>query len=293
MVEKRQLEVRRIGLLVKPKLKAAGAVIERLSHFLSERGVQLVAEQVAQEMAPACRAQFMAREELAALVDLLIVLGGDGTMLAAARLVKDRDTPVLGVNFGGLGYLTEFALDDLIPALQSIFTNEAVVNSRMMLDASVYRNSEPVAEFSVLNDAVVNKSALARIIEIECQVEERYVTTFRADGMIVSTPTGSTAYSLAAGGPIVHPAMSAIIITPICPHKLTNRPLVVPGEARVRLKLKTAREEVTLTLDGQLGFGLEVGDEVIINRSARTFNIVQPSNKNFFQVLRDKLHWGR
>jgi NAD+ kinase len=253
----------------------------------------MVAEEVVQDMAPACRARFINRDELASLVDLLIVLGGDGTMLAAARLVKDRNTPVLGVNFGGLGYLTEFTLDELFPALESIFTSDVTVDPRMMLDAVVYREGKAVADFAVLNDAVVNKSALARIVEIECQIEDRYVTTFRADGIIVSTPTGSTAYSLAAGGPIVHPAMSAIIITPICPHMLTNRPLVVPGDAHVKLKLKTAREEVTLTLDGQLGFGLEVGDEVVIGKSAKTFNIVQPFNKNYFQLLRDKLYWGR
>jgi NAD+ kinase len=150
-----------------------------------------------------------------------------------------------------------------------------------------------VAEYSVLNDAVVNKSALARIIQIECWIDGALVTTFRADGLIVSTPTGSTAYSLSAGGPIVHPAVAAIVITPICPHMLTNRPLVISDESEVRLTVRTPREEVTLTLDGQVGFALQVEDEVIVRRSAKTFDLVSPMNKNYFQVLRDKLYWGK
>jgi len=293
MSEGQKLKLRRVGLLVKPKIKGASAIIERLSEVLSAHGVQLIAEQIVQEMAPACRAEFTAREKLPPLVDLLIVLGGDGTMLAASRLIKDRQIPILGVNFGGLGYLTEFTLDELFPALDSIFGGDVAIDSRMMLDAFVFREGQQVAEYSVLNDAVVNKSALARIIQIECQIDGHYVTTFRADGIIVSTPTGSTAYSLAAGGPIIYPSMSAIIIAPICPHMLTNRPLVVSDEAEVKLALKTAREEVTLTLDGQVGFALQAGDEVVAKKSARTFDLIRPINKNYFQVLRDKLHWGK
>ncbi len=293
MLERRKLHIERVGLMVKPKIREAGPVIERLSRFFTERGVELVAEPIVEEMAPGCRATVRPREDLPAVVDLLIVLGGDGTMLAAARLIGGRRIPVLGVNFGGLGYLTEFTLEEVFPTLERLLTEDALIDSRLMLDAVVYRAGRCVAEYSVLNDAVVNKSALARIIQIECWIDGALVTTFRADGLIVSTPTGSTAYSLSAGGPIVHPAVAAIVITPICPHMLTNRPLVISSESEVRLTVRTPREEVTLTLDGQVGFALQVEDEVIVRRSAKTFDLVSPVNKNYFQVLRDKLYWGK
>lgn len=293
MIQMRRLDIHRVGLLVKPKITGADPVIEKLSQILEAHGAELWAEEIVEKMSPHCRAQFVSREELASSVDLLIVLGGDGTMLAASRLVGERRIPVLGVNFGGLGYLTEFTLDELFPMVEALFTGEVAIDSRMRLDAGVSREGRAVAQYCVLNDAVVNKSALARMIEIECFVDAHYVTTFRADGIIVSTPTGSTAYSLSAGGPIVHPAVSAIIITPICPHMLTNRPLVISDESEVMLRLRTAREEVTLTLDGQVGFALQAGDEVRARKSARMFDLICPMNKNYFQVLRDKLHWGR
>jgi NAD+ kinase len=293
MLERRQLRIRRVGLMVKPKIKGAGPIIERLSDFLDERGLELLAEPIVAEMAPGCRARLVPREELSATIDLLMVLGGDGTMLAAARLIGGQRIPVLGINFGGLGYLTEFTLEEVFPALERVVAGEALVDSRMMLDAIVQRAGRCVAEYSVLNDAVVNKSALARIIQIECWIDGAPVTTFRADGLIVSTPTGSTAYSLAAGGPIVHPSVAAIVITPICPHMLTNRPLVISDTAEVKLMLRTPREEVTLTLDGQVGFALQVEDEVIVRKSAKTFDLISPMNKNYFQVLRDKLYWGK
>ncbi|MDW8167848.1 MAG: NAD(+)/NADH kinase [Acidobacteriota bacterium] len=279
--------------MVKPKIKGAGSIIEHLSRFLAERGIELVAEPIIEEMAPGCRATLVPPEKLPSTIDLLVVMGGDGTMLAAARLMGGRRIPVLGVNFGGLGYLTEFTLEEMFPALERALMEEALVDSRMMLDAFVYRAGQCVAEYSVLNDAVVNKSALARIIQIECWIDGAPVTTFRADGLIVSTPTGSTAYSLSAGGPIVHPSVAAIVITPICPHMLTNRPLVISDQSDVKLILRTPREEVTLTLDGQVGFALQVGDEVIVHKSAKTFDLISPPNKNYFQVLRDKLYWGK
>lgn len=293
MLERRQLRLHRVGLMVKPKLKGAGPIIEHLWRFLTERGIELVAEPIVEEMAPGCGAALVPREDLPSTIDLLIVMGGDGTMLAAARLMGGRRIPVLGVNFGGLGYLTEFTLEEVFPALERLLAGEAFIDSRRMLDAFVYRAGRCVAEYSVLNDAVVNKSALARIIQIECWIDGASVTTFRADGLIVSTPTGSTAYSLSAGGPIVHPSVAAIVITPICPHMLTNRPLVISDASEVKLLLRTPREEVTLTLDGQVGFALQVEDEVVVRKSAKTFDLISPMNKNYFQVLRDKLYWGK
>jgi len=252
----------------------------------------LVAEPAVQEIAPKCQATIVPRDEIGRQVNLIIVFGGDGTMIATARSLDDPPVPVLGINFGGLGYMTEFTLEELFPALETILQGEIGVERRIMLDATVLRQRQPVTVQTVLNDVVVNKSALARIIDIECLVDEQYVTTLRADGLIVATPTGSTAYSLSAGGPIIYPTMEAILITPICPHMLTNRPLVVPHDSTVKLILRSAREEVTLTLDGQTGVALQSDDEVIVRRSQRFFDIIQPPGKDYFQVLRDKLHWG-
>ncbi|MBI3949388.1 MAG: NAD(+)/NADH kinase [Acidobacteria bacterium] len=293
MHSKRHIPLKRVGVVIKPKLKQAQALLGQLSQWLRDQSIELVAEPPVQEIAPGCHATIVAREEIARRVDLIIVFGGDGTMIATARSLNDPSVPVLGVNFGGLGYLTDFTLEELFPALETILYGEIGVERRMMLDATVLRQRQSVAVQTVLNDVVVNKSALARIIEIECLVNEQCVTTLRGDGLIVATPTGSTAYSLSAGGPIVYPTMEAILITPICPHMLTNRPLVVPPDSTVRLILRSAREEVTLTLDGQIGIALQGDDEVIIRRSQRFFEIIQPPEKNYFQVLRDKLHWGK
>ena len=226
-------------------------------------------------------------------VDLMLVLGGDGTMIATARMIGDREVPVLGVNYGGLGYLAEFRIEELYTALESILTSDYRLDTRVMLAVELLRNDETVMRSRVLNDVVINKSALARIIEIEAYLNQQFVNSFRADGLIVSTPTGSTAYNLSAGGPVIYPSMNAVVITPICPFTLSNRPIVVPDDAVIELCLKTKAEEVALTLDGQVGFPLQVEDRVRIRKSETTFNLVQPMNRNYFEVLRDKLQWGR
>jgi NAD+ kinase len=201
--------------------------------------------------------------------------------------------PVLGVNYGGLGYLAEFRIQELYSALESILSGNYRLDRRVMLAVELRRGEEPPKTSRVLNDVVINKSALARIIEIETYFDRYYVSSFRADGLIVSTPTGSTAYNLSAGGPVIFPSMNAVVITPICPFTLSNRPIVVPDNAEIELLLKTDNEEVALTLDGQVGFEMKVGDRVVIRKSRTTFNIIQPSNRNYFDVLRDKLRWGR
>jgi len=221
------------------------------------------------------------------------VLGGDGTMIGAARMVGDAGTPVLGVNFGTLGYLAEFTVEDMNAALESVLAGDYTLDRRLMLSATVGRGPEQLMHDRVLNDVVISKSALARIIEIETYLNKQFVNSFRADGLIVSTPTGSTAYNLSAGGPVIFPSMNAVVITPICPFTLSNRPIVVPDDAEIELLLKTDKEDVTLTLDGQVGFPLEVADHVKIRKSRTTFNLIQPSNRNYFDVLRDKLRWGR
>jgi NAD+ kinase len=290
---KTHLALKRIGVLVKPRLKEAANVLVDLSNWLAQRAIEMIAEPIVKTIAPQCRAIIVPREEIAQQVDLIIVLGGDGTMIATSRLMGKPSVPVLGLNFGSLGYLTEFTLDDFFPALAHILRNEVEIESRMMLDCTAGGQDRDLTRQSVLNDAVVNNSALARIIEIECLIDQNPVTTFRADGIIVASPTGSTAYSLSAGGPIIYPTMEAIIITPICPHMLTNRPLVIPDDSEVKLILRSAREKVTLTLDGQIGVRLELNDEVVIKKSEKVFNLVRPPEKNYFRLLRNKLHWGK
>jgi len=197
------------------------------------------------------------------------------------------------VNYGGLGYLAEFRIEELFAALESILAGNYKLQRRLMLSIELRRGEKIVTGNRVLNDAVVNKSALARIIEIETYLNEQFVNSFRADGLIVSTPTGSTAYNLSAGGPVIFPSMNAVVITPICPFTLSNRPIVVPDDSLIEVRLKTGNEEVALTLDGQVGFPLQVGDRIVIRKSNTTFNLIQPANRNYFDVLRDKLKWGR
>ena len=221
------------------------------------------------------------------------MLGGDGTMIATARMVGDTEVPVMGVNYGGLGYLAEFPLEDLFPALDGVLEGKYRVQQRLMLSIELWRGAELVTRNRVLNDVVVNKSALARIIEIEAYLNQQSVNLFRADGLIVATPTGSTAYNLSAGGPIIYPSMNAIVITPICPFTFSNRPIVVPDDSVIELRLVTENEEVALTLDGQVGFDLQAADRVVIRKSKTAFNLVQPPNRNYFDVLRNKLKWGR
>ena len=289
--------IKRIGLVLKPHQPDALGTICELATWVADReitlagGPEIEREQILQQTG--CSIPEVSNDKLAHDVDLLLVLGGDGTMIATARLMGDREVPVLGVNFGGLGYLAEFRIEELYSALESILSGNYRLDKRVMLDVELLRGDERVTSNRVLNDVVINKSALARIIEIEAYLNHQFVNSFRADGLIVSTPTGSTAYNLSAGGPVIYPSMNAVVITPICPFTLSNRPIVVPDDAVIELCLKTQQEEVALTLDGQVGFPLNVEDRVVIRKSATTFNLVQPMSRNYFDVLRDKLRWGR
>jgi NAD+ kinase len=236
--------------------------------------------------------RFFDLENVADDVDLIIVLGGDGTLLSAARQVRGRDVPILGVNLGSLGFLTEVSLEELPDILPRIITGNYRVSTRTMLDVTVRREGDDVFALSLLNDAVITKDALARIIDIETCVDDQYLTTFRGDGLIVSTPTGSTGYSLAAGGPILHPSLEHAVLTPICPHMLTNRPIILPKDAVIRARLMSTDERVILTLDGQVGFPLEYKDEVIVTKSRFAVNLVRSDTREYFAVLRTKLKWG-
>ncbi len=228
--------------------------------------------------------------------DLLVVLGGDGTLLGVSHLVAERDVPLLGINFGSLGFLTEVPLGELRPALERIVSGAFHCEERRMLRATVRRARRPETEEmtgDVLNDVVVTKAgAVSRIIELDVRVDGAFVSAFRADGLIVASPTGSTAYNLAAGGPILSPALAAIVVTPICPHMLTNRPLVLGDEAVIEVRLETHEVEVHVTLDGQRGTPLGPGDSVSVTRSPRRLRLVTPPSRDYYEVLRTKLRWG-
>lgn len=289
--------IKRIGIVLKPHQPDALKTMCELTTWLAGLGISLLGgpeiERDRIEQQTGCAVAEVGAEKLAASVDLILVLGGDGTMIATSRMMGDTEVPVLGVNYGGLGYLAEFRIEELFTALESILAGNYRLDRRVMLDVELKRGEEQITRNRVLNDVVINKSALARIIEIEVHLSRQFVNSFRADGLIVSTPTGSTAYNLSAGGPVVFPSMNAVVITPICPFTLSNRPIVVPDDAVIELCLKTEQEDVALTLDGQVGFPLKVDDRVVIRKSQTTFNLVQPANRNYFDVLRDKLRWGR
>jgi NAD+ kinase len=231
-------------------------------------------------------------EHVAEGTDLIIVLGGDGTLLSVARQIKGLDVPILGVNLGGLGFLTEISLEELPEMLPRVMSGSFRTSVRTMLDVTVRRANEDVFTLSFLNDAVITKDALARIIDIETYVGTDYLTTFRGDGLIVSTPTGSTGYSLAAGGPILYPSLEHVVLTPICPHMLTNRPIILPKEVLIRARLNSTDERVILTLDGQVGFPLEYLDDVVVKKSQFTVSLISSDSHTYFEVLRNKLKWG-
>ncbi len=279
-------EIRSVGIVVKPGHDEAMATAVELSGWFKDRGIIQAGEPIAAGNAPSEGTGFFD-------ADLVVVLGGDGTMISTARLLGDADMLVLGVNYGSLGYLTDFRIEEMFPALEAIIAGEYDIDRRVMLDAKQWRSGDLIAKGRVLNDVVINKAALARIIEITVNLNGLFVNSFRADGLIVSTPTGSTAYNLSAGGPIIYPSMNAVVLTPICPFTLTNRPIVVPDTAEIELILDNENEGVVLSLDGQIGYQMLVGDRIAIRKSQTTFNLVHPSNRNYFDVLRNKLKWGR
>lgn len=283
--------MRRIGIVAKTDRDEARVVVPRLLEWCAARGLSPVLEKETAGLVPATTAPAVAKPELPAQVDLLLVLGGDGTLLSMARLVGDLNVPILGVNLGGLGFLTALTADELFPALEALLRGELLVEERMMLAARVTRQGERLSEYVALNDVVITKSAMSRIINLDVSVEGQFATAYRADGLIVSTPTGSTAYCLSAGGPIVFPTMDAVVLTPICSHTLTNRPIVLPARQPIDVTLQSD-QDVMLTLDGQVGFHLKRGDRVEIRQAAARIRLLRFPQKHFFSVLRTKLKWG-
>jgi NAD+ kinase len=286
----------RVGIVAKRNKPEAVAIASQLVEWLRTKKIEAYFEgEKGKPLPPTLPEEdgkSVGREEIPGDVEMIIVLGGDGTLLSVARQVWNRNIPILGVNLGGLGFLTEITLDELYPVLERVVRDDYEVNEREVLDASVIRRGEPIAEFIVLNDAVINKGALARIIDLETTINGEYLSTFRSDGLIISTPTGSTAYNLSAGGPIVYPSLHTIIITPICPHTLTIRPIIIPDDVKIRALLKSRDEEVTLTLDGQQGFTLEFEDVVEVKKAEGRILLIKSPYRHYFELLREKLKWG-
>lgn len=280
----------KIGVFIKPDEPRAHAVANEIAQWAADKNIELLVYDRAEAIPEGARS--VSELEIAGDCGLIVALGGDGTMLGVARAINGCGTPILGVNLGTLGYLTEFSVEAAVPALEDFLKGEYEVTHRTMIDWRVIRDGQTVGSGSALNDVVVNKATLARMIEIDFSASNAAVTTYRADGLIVATPTGSTAYNLSAGGPIIYPSVGAIAIAPICPHTLTNRPLILPDTANIKLELKTHGQEVMIASDGQITVQLQVGDVVEIKKSEKTFNTIVAKGHNYFEILRSKLRWS-
>jgi NAD+ kinase len=283
--------VTRVGLIAKPDAPAAPRVIQQVLDWLAAHGVTAVLEKQTSGLVPTASVQAASKEELPGLVDLLIVLGGDGTLLSMARAVGDLGVRILGVNLGGLGFLTATTLDEMLPALDAALAGRMAIEERMLLTARLVRGGQAIGDYSALNDVVITKSAMSRIVDLAVSVGGRHATSYRADGLIISTPTGSTAYNLSTGGPILFPTMDAVVLTPIAPHTLSNRPIVIPGDERIEVTLLDD-QDVMLTMDGQVGVPLRERDTVEVQKAAARMRLLRFPHKDFFSVLRTKLKWG-
>ena len=286
----------RVGIVAKSHLREATPHLIAVEAWLASRGHETVFETATAALIPEAAGRCVAdKPALVTMVDLLLVLGGDGTLLSVADCAATANVsvPILGVNFGGLGFLTEATLPELYPSLEAALAGAVRVEERMMLRATTIRGSETRPDHLALNDVVITKAARARMTDLSVFVGDEFVTHVKADGLIVATPTGSTAYNLAAGGPIVQPVLDAIVLTPIAPHMLTNRPIVIPSSSVVRVRpMMTERDEIYVTVDGQAGYQLEAGDEVQIRCAERRVRLLRFSPRSYFDVLRQKLKWN-
>jgi NAD+ kinase len=279
-----------VGIIYKHNFGPAKRECQRLKEWFTERGITVYTEEMASR---AFISQSLEEEtNIPDTVHWVVVLGGDGTLLGAARKIGRYGVPILGINLGGLGFLAEIPLKRLYKDMERLIAGEMEVESRLMLEASVLRDNEEKCRFSVLNDVVINKGALARIINLRVSIDRRFLTTFRADGLIVSSPTGSTGYNLSAGGPILYPNLEALILTPICPFTLTQRPIILPDTSVIEINMGEDSEEVTLTFDGQVGFDLMDNDGIIIRTSEKKLKLIKSPDQDYFDILRTKLKWG-
>lgn len=283
-----KMEIKKIGVMANMQKEQARDYALALCVWLQQRGCEIFLEEGSvQDMGAGVD---KARPLCAAAIDLLIVLGGDGTILRAARFMLGSFIPIVGINMGGLGYLTEVNLNEAYNALEVILQGKFATEQRMMLDATVTGGAEG-GTHTVLNDVVLNRASLSRIVELETYVDDHYLTTYKADGLIVATPTGSTAYSLSAGGPIIYPRQNVIVINPICPHTLTNRAIILPADVCVKVVLRTKDQGAILTLDGQHSITLKTGDTVMIRQSHHVTNLVSSPHRDYLEILRNKLGW--
>ena len=289
--------ITRVGVVAKSKLQAATPHLVDVEKWLGDHGVDAVFEiATAALMPPAAKRRVADKASLVADVGMVLVLGGDGTLLSMADCIGRArvNVPILGVNFGSLGFLTEVTLPELYPALEAALAGRTHVEERLMLHATISRGGAAETTEIAVNDVVINKGPRSRLIDLEISIGDGLVTRVRADGLIIATPTGSTAYNLAAGGPIVQPSVDALVLTPIAPHTLTNRPIVIPSSSTVRVKpMMDERDEVFVTFDGQAGCELHAGDEINVCRAREPMRLVRPATRSYFEVLREKLNWGK
>ncbi|MBF0515866.1 MAG: NAD(+)/NADH kinase [Nitrospirae bacterium] len=287
--------MKKIGIVTRPGKGEAIEILAGLIPWLNDHDCEVYVDADTAKKLGGENAAFREclRQDMPDHVGLIIALGGDGTMLAASRVAARRGIPLFGINLGGLGFITEVNKSEIYEVIEKVVSGQCDIEQRIMLDASVIRAGKKAASYTVLNDIVVNKGALARIFDIEVSIDGRYVTTYKADGLIFATPTGSTAYSMSAGGPILYPTMHSIVLTPICSHTLTNRPIVVPDDAAVEAVVKTGTEDICLTLDGQMGFHLKQNDIIEVGKSQFKTSLVIPYERDYFQILREKLKWGQ
>lgn len=279
-----------VGIISKPGSQQAESLVPELLAWLKDRGITAHCDPQTASYTNGVRP--MPRGAVADGAQLVIVLGGDGTLLSAARAIAGREIPLLAVNLGGLGFLTAITTEELFPELERALSGDHRIGHRRMLVCELIRRNEKVGEYEALNDAVITKAALARMANLDTFVDGHFVSTFKADGLIVATPTGSTAYSLSAGGPIIYPSVAAFTITPICPHMLTNRPVIVPDTSVIKIVSRDLDDSSYLTIDGQVGEPLKQDDTIICKRSEHSISLIRPPSQMFFDVLRAKLKWG-
>jgi NAD+ kinase len=278
------MDIKRLGIIANSNKEKAAEYASRLAGWLSEKGVEVFFEE---EIAAKANMPGVSGNDLASSVDMLVAFGGDGTLLMAARLAMKSDVPILGINMGGFGFMTVVNLDEMLDTMEMILKGEYTVSQRMLLNVSVEG-----AEHPALNDVVINRGDLSRMVNLETFVDGKYLSTFKADGLIISTPTGSTAYSLSSGGPIVLPELNSIIINPICPHTLTNRPLVLPPESAIEVVIRTKEGKASVTLDGQDLFVLKSGDRVQVRKAQHHIKLIESPHRDYLEILRTKLGWG-
>jgi NAD+ kinase len=279
--------LKKIGLVIKSDAKAKKKAAE-LERWLRSRKIEIVRKKTTESGQKNAAGSLKAPSDL----DYIFVLGGDGTFLSAVRWIGDQDIPILGIKFGEVGFLAEIAEENLYSAAEKVLKGDFILRPRMRLSVKVRRRNEILAQETILNDVVINRGALARLAHIETYIDDHYLTTYSADGLIVATPTGSTAYSLAAGGPVIHPAVPGIILTPICPFTLTNRPLIVPQSANIKIRLTKGSSDIILTFDGQKGLEIDDRDEIAIQKGPHSIQLITLPDRQYFDILKNKLKWS-